>query len=157
MLKLTDKFKEKLTDIECVFAGNRITAAGRTCLLSLIPILTYMPENLSKIEDLLYAGLVLTPLSLGIYGELHTSSGITTIQIYHRTKQHIKQYGKIDERFVKAIFSEGYYSKENEISDKTIYGYCEWQGIYLASKALRKTKEFKELKDKYYKKSTPLF
>lgn len=158
MKLLTDKLNEKLVNLECKLIGNRLTLLGRASLYSIIPIIDYIQDHNQTSEHAgAYTALVFSPILFWFGMEVVTGSGRATTNVYTRTKKHIKKYGKVGEKFAKKIFTfEGKSIKESEIDKKSPLGYCEWQGMYLASKALRKTKEFNELKEKYYHKIIPL-
>lgn len=159
MSNLTRAIREKAVDLECLLVGNRLTTLGRASLLLPIPAANYF-ININNPNDLIRsigAFAILSPIFFWGGMEYFTWFGKETNKIYKRTKKHIKRYDKIDERFVKAIFKgEECGAKYDDVSKKSPFGYCEWQGVYLAARALGKNKEFNEIKQQYYRKKIPL-
>ena len=145
--------------------GNRINALGKLVFTSSVVASYFLINNLSEMRDqlgdfshLVEPFLVFSPAFLagmGIYSQIITDCGKGTYEIYKRTKNHIQNFGGIDERFAKKIFEK----KHDKISikDSSMRDYCELQGIYLAAKELNHANTFNELKKKYYNKSFPLF
>ena len=78
-----------------------------------------------------------------------TLCGKNTLKLYKRTREHIRDFGRLDERFVKTVIRKG----QNERT----YGYCEQQGVYLAALHEGQTEIFRNIQKKYSKVKVPFF
>ncbi|MBI2667010.1 hypothetical protein HYX13_05345 [Candidatus Woesearchaeota archaeon] len=142
------KFSEKAHDWYVALAGNRITLVGGLSFLNLLTLVFSGKESssysvtYSAVSCL--AGVLLSPL-IGA-----TLCGSNTIKFYHKTKEHIKQFGALDERFAKKIIMV-----DNENTD--FYGYCQQQGMYLAALHYGQVKSFREFQKKYSNVKIPFF
>jgi len=68
----------------------------------------------------------------------YTTGGLSTLKYYRRTTKHIQKHDKLDLRFAKKLIK----GTEN----RKFTGYCQLQGLYLASKKYGQLDVFNEAK-----------
>ncbi|MEM3074820.1 MAG: hypothetical protein QW727_02675 [Candidatus Pacearchaeota archaeon] len=141
MIRYTKKIEEKVDDLLVALAGNRITLLSRTFTTgTLIGTISYGKE--SHFGTALGISLIGSIIVEGI-----TAFGITTIESYKRTKNHIKEFGMLDEKFPKVFFSD----------ECTFLNYCYIQGVYLAAKKLNHLDSFNRIKTTSKNRKIPNF
>ncbi|MCX6818462.1 MAG: hypothetical protein NT129_00485 [Candidatus Aenigmarchaeota archaeon] len=109
------KLNEIAEQLYVALVGNRLT------LLSEIAIFSGF-YGLVKDDSLVWG----IPVWAGSMLFLYTAGGLSTVDYFNRTEKHIKRFGRLDERFSKALID----GTENNGAG----GYCPIQGMYLAAK-----------------------
>lgn len=136
--------KEKLLNLEAELLGNRVSALSTALFAS--GVTTVLVNGLESAG--LLAGL---SLEAGIAGMSYTTCGTSTSKIYKRTKEHLRNFGKLDSRFFDTMVG---FDKEGILA-----GYCQLQGMYLACRdyAPELLSEFYKLKKENTRNILPNF
>ena len=124
--------------------GNRVTAAAY------VSTFNYFCASFSDYLNSPTYFLLSTFALVGItplFGA--TSCAENTIKLYKRTRQHIRDFGYLDERFVKKVISKS--------ENGSVYGYCEQQGVYLAAIHQGQAEVFRKVQKQYSNIKIPFF
>ena len=129
--------KEKISKIGISLIGNRVTALGCSMLSGSLTSLALSHEG-QLLEN---HGL---SMSLGYVGALlllQTELGSNTSRLYEKTVNHIKKFGRIEERF---------FDKVVPVNDMASPwdGYCQLQGVYLAARDYDQLNDFNRMRSK---------
>jgi len=141
--------KEKLLNLETVLIGNRGVVLGISLAFggtfAMYNEVKHVTPNL-----FLLGSYFLTAFSGAVVGG-YNNCGEGTVKIYQRTVEHLKEFRKIDKRFLLTCMEDD--------ANKKYTGYCQLQGIYLACRdyAPECLPEFYELKKQYTKNIVPNF
>jgi hypothetical protein len=140
-MTLTDKLKA----VKVGLIGNRIDLLGKLLMLGG----AYCGIDGAIDGSIIEMGTAVAALTTGFEFSRQTEFGSMTKYIYERTKKHIQEFGKIDERFASCILSGD--------CEEKLYGYCELQGMYLAAKECGQLATFTKQKKNYSGVAIPNF
>ncbi|MDD5192486.1 MAG: hypothetical protein PHH54_06405 [Candidatus Nanoarchaeia archaeon] len=132
------KLKKIVEQAYVLLAGNRLTLMSELMIGS---GLFLSGDNHPTLKPLL--GMIGFPVYFV------TVCGLQTLSSYNRTIKHIKKFEKLDERFAK--------EQMGEYKNNLLMGYCQLQGMYLASKKYNQLDEFYKLKKKISEVIIPNF
>jgi hypothetical protein len=135
---------EKINNLAVGLFGNRVSALGLGIMIA-----SHFYPAPNSIEHPVITGLYGITSTAGIMMYFYTGFGLPTLRIYKRTKQHIRDWKKLDHDFFIAYLG-------GDVR-KPFTGYCQLQGMYLAARDTGHLEEFRELKRKYSKNLLPNF
>ena len=143
---------DKVEDVWVPIIGNRITAAtfafmGASTVGVLMDNTPLMPDNDMSIFITYTSWATAQVFSLFFLGI--TGCGLTTREIYKKTRKHIQNHGYLDSYFAKKVLSG------NDVD--CVLGYCTIQGMYLAAAREGQTPSFREYHKQYSVNKIPNF
>ncbi len=134
---------ERINQLYITSVGNRVTALGYITLAGgTVMLIEQQPTD--PLAAVIGVGMT---LGFGGFCILATAAGCHTNEYYLRTKDHIKENGKFDDRFLKVTLEK----KKGTVT------YCIRQGVYLAAKETGHLDQFNEAKAKYSHGTLPNF
>ncbi|TAL53435.1 MAG: hypothetical protein EPN86_04450 [Nanoarchaeota archaeon] len=133
--------------------GNRITAFGVLSLGASFVALSSgaefpLPSD-ANFLDILKTTAVDSATIAGSFALGYSHLGFGTLELYNRTIGHIREHGKLEERYASTVFTS------NSIDRVT--GYCQIQGMYLAAAEEGFADEFRRYKEMYSNNIIPNF
>jgi len=124
--------------------GNRVVLVGITFLgYGALTFSSLPAHELNSVT----AGLSFCAFCAGAGIVGNARFGCSTIAIYRRSMAHISRYGRLDDRFAKAVIN----GSENE----PLTGYCQQQGLYLAARDTGMLATFREAQKQHSNVSIP--
>ncbi len=139
----------KIESMWVASVGNRVTLASYAFFVPStvmliggfdIPFVSEISEVRYAVRSVAYAGNLAS-----LAGILATEQGRGTLRVYNRTKAHIARHGHLDERFARTVFEGQYFEGEQD----EFRGYCQNQGMYLATKKGDRI-NFRKWKKRYF-------
>ncbi len=130
----------KLKELEVIILGNKVTLLGYSL------IATGLETSICYANSPYMPWFILTVLSGGFLAAT-TKPIKETLDKYQETMRYIKRSGKLDEFFLKKVFSKNHILCE----------YCHAQGVYLAARKEGFLNQFFNAKKKYSNNIIPHF
>ncbi len=150
IIKKTLKTSDKVDDIYVSLTGNRMTVLSHFAIAYGIGMMGGAWRGVGDdpicLLSCLSGAVIYTG---GLLASINTCCGRTTPWYYKETEEHIKHFGKLDERFARNLIQ----GSENG----SFVGYCQQQGLYLAARKHGQLGVFRQAQKKYSKIKIPFF